>query len=235
MTTVRSSRASRRTLLALLAAVAVVGGTRVSAHRLDELLQAARIAIEPDRVALEVSLTPGTAVADDLVREIDADGNGVFSAAETQAFADRALSSLVLQLDEGPRLKMAMAGSSVSDAAAMRTGDGVIAISAAARLSPLPAGSHRLLFRNEHAPGNSVYLANALVPESDRVAVTRQNRDGDQRELIIDFAIDKAPASFTSRWVWVGLAGTLLALVLLSRRSNTGGEPVPAHHAGPFS
>jgi len=225
MTTARSSRASKRALLALLAAIAVAGGTRVSAHRLDELLQAARIAIEPDRVELEMSLTPGTAVADDLIRQIDADGNGAFSGAEKQAYVDRTLSALVLRVDEGPRLPMAMASASVPDAAAMRTGDGVIVLRAVAMASSLSAGSHRLFFRNEHAPANSVYLANALVPESDQVAVTKQDRDGDQRELTITFAINGAPAS-TSRWVWIGLAGTLLATALLSRRRHAGHEQV---------
>ena len=39
------------------------------------------------------------------------------------------------------------------------------------------AGAHRLLFRNAHLAGHSAYLANALVPESARVAVTSQRRD----------------------------------------------------------
>jgi len=225
MTTARSSRVSKRALLALLAVIVIGGGTRASAHRLDELLQAARIAIGADRVELEVSLTPGTAVADDLIREIDADGNGAFSEAEKQAYAHRILGALVLRVDEGPRLRMTLAGYSVPDAAAMRTGDGAIVISPAARLSPLPAGSHRLFFRNEHAPANSVYLANALVPDSGQVSITGQQRDGDQRALTITFATSDAPASM-SRWVWIGLAGAFLAMALLGRRRHAVHEGV---------
>jgi hypothetical protein len=230
MTTARSSRASKRALTALLAVIATAGGTRVSAHRLDELSQAARIAIEPGRVELEMSLTPGTAVAGDLIREIDADGNGAFSQAEKQAYAGRALSALMVRVDEGPRLRLVMAEASVPDAAAMRTGDAVIVLRAVAVPSTLSAGSHRLFFRNEHAPANSVYLANALVPESDQVAVTGQQRDGDQRALTIDFAIAEATASSISPWVWAGIAGAFLTSMLLRRRVHAD-ERAPAHQA----
>ena len=43
----------------ILAGVAVV-----SAHRRDEYLQAARLALDPGRVQIELDLTPGIAVAD---------------------------------------------------------------------------------------------------------------------------------------------------------------------------
>ena len=43
----------------------------VSAHRRDELLQAARIGIAADRIELELSLTPCIAVADDVIGAID--------------------------------------------------------------------------------------------------------------------------------------------------------------------
>ena len=62
----------------------------------------------------------------------------------------------------------------------MRRGEGTIRLQAAATLPRLSTGAHQLLFRNSHHPDRSVYLANALVPESDDVAVTAQRRDGDQ-------------------------------------------------------
>jgi hypothetical protein len=44
----------------------LIAGTAstASAHRRDEYLQAARIAVGPDRVRIELDLTPGMAVAD---------------------------------------------------------------------------------------------------------------------------------------------------------------------------
>ena len=53
-----SHTAAQPATYTVFAIMTIAGGTRASAHRLDEFLQAARIAIEPDRVALEMSLTP---------------------------------------------------------------------------------------------------------------------------------------------------------------------------------
>lgn len=218
MTTARSSRRSSRAVVALLAVAAIAAGTRVSAHRLDEFLQAARIAVEPDRVMLEMSLTPGTAVAGRVIGSIDGNGDGVFSEAEKQAYAAEALAALVLRVDEGPQLPMMLTDAQVPDAAAMRAGDGVIAIRAQAAISSWPAGSHRLLFRNEHAPDGSVYLANALVPDSDEVMITGQQRDADQRSLTIVFAIAPDAAS-AIQWPWI-LGGAFGCAWLLLRVSS---------------
>ena len=73
------------------------------------------------------------------------------------------------------------------------------------------AGSHQLFFRNTHLAGHSAYLANALVPESPRVAVTVQRRDSDQSALTIEYAVraDSIPAL---AWVLGSLAAGLLML-----------------------
>ena len=52
-------------------AAAVAAGTGISAHRLDECLQAALIDIAPDRITLELDVTPGVAIAESLIPEID--------------------------------------------------------------------------------------------------------------------------------------------------------------------
>lgn len=72
MITVRNSRVDRRSawLLALLT-LASVGGTSLSAHRRDEYLQAARLAIEPGAVHIELDLTPGIALAEAIISDID--------------------------------------------------------------------------------------------------------------------------------------------------------------------
>ena len=80
----------------------------------------------------------------------------------------------------------------------MRRGEGTIRLQSTATLPRLSMGPHQLLFRNSHHPDRSVYLANALVPESDQVAVTAQRRDGDQSELTIDYVLRAAPATSTA-------------------------------------
>jgi hypothetical protein len=220
MTTVRSSRASKRTALILLAPMALAFGARASAHRLDEFLQAARIGVERDRVQLEMNLTPGTAVADGVIREIDADGNRALSPEEQQAYATQVLSTLALHIDQTPPLHLELAATNFPDIAALRRGDAAISIRSAVVVPSLTAGTHRIFFRNQNPTANSVYLANALVPEGDDVAVTGQQRDGDQRELTIDFVVSGAPVASSRGWVWIGLAGALAFCVSLARRTR---------------
>ncbi|HXI29434.1 MAG TPA: hypothetical protein VNG89_13440, partial [Vicinamibacterales bacterium] len=59
-------------------AAAVFAGTvaRVSAHRRDEYLQAARLAIDPGRVQIELDLTPGIALAEAILADIDRNRDG---------------------------------------------------------------------------------------------------------------------------------------------------------------
>jgi hypothetical protein len=82
----------------------------------------------------------------------------------------------------------------------------------AAATPSLSAGAHRLSFRNGHHPDIGVYLANALVPADDRVAVTGQQRDVDQRELVIAFEL-RADQPDAVRWWMLRGAGVLLALL----------------------
>jgi hypothetical protein len=72
---------------------------------------------------------------------------------------------------------------------ALCNGEGAIQLQLAATLSPLAAGMHHLRYRNLHRPAISVYLANALVPTSARVVVVAQQRDVDQRGLVIEYLL----------------------------------------------
>ena len=64
----------------MIAAALMVGaGSATSAHRRDEYLQAARIAVDPDRVRIELDLTPGIEVADGVIAGIDTDRSGTIS------------------------------------------------------------------------------------------------------------------------------------------------------------
>jgi len=72
-----------------------------------------------------------------------------------------------------------------------------------------------LTFRNRHHPDRGVYLANALVPQTDRVEVTAQRRDADQRELTIDYVLRAVPAP--PAW-WLPLLGGMAAAAARSAR-----------------
>jgi hypothetical protein len=182
----------------------------VSAHRLDEYLQAARIAIDPGRVRIELDLTPGMAVAPAIVAGIDRDRNGSVAADEGQAYAERVLREIQLEVDGRP-LSLQLTSRSFPAIPAMLGGEGTIQIQLTAAVPTLAAGAHRVLYRNAHRPDIGVYLANALVPASTRVMVLSQTRDRDQRELVIDYELT---GDAENRPPWWGLAAVAAATVL---------------------
>jgi len=155
----------------------IVGaGSSTSAHRRDEYLQAARIAIDPDRVRVEVDLTAGIAVADAVLAGIDADRDGAISSSEAQAYAGVVRQAVRLDVDAAP-ISAALVSSAFPDVAALRGGEGPIRVVLLASLPPLGPGRHQIRYRNAHRADIGVYLANALVPASDRVAINGQQRD----------------------------------------------------------
>jgi len=193
----------------LALAMTVVAGTEASAHRTEDYLQAARIGVEPDRIQITLDLTPGTAVAESFIAAIDRDGDGSLSAAEQRTYARQMVSALQVELD-GRSLHTNVRASCFPEAAAVRRGEGSVRLDVEATVPDLSPGSHRLLFRNAHLAGHSAYLANALVPESDRVAVTAQRRDRDQSELTIEYTVPGGSAA-------ASLAGILSRLTAALR------------------
>ena len=180
-----------------------------SAHRLDEYLQAARLGIDPDRVEIALDLTPGIAVAAAVVNTVDRDANGSISDAEARAFADDVLRAVALDVDGVP-LRVALVDSAVPAIQTMRAGDGAVRIRATAALPRLAEGRHHLRFRNDYRPAIGVYLANALVPASDRIAVVAQRRNVDQRDLTVDYNLRAEPAARIRQGVPLGFAGVMV-------------------------
>jgi hypothetical protein len=200
--------------------MAIVGGGEVSAHRRDEYLQAARIAIDPDRVQIELDLTPGIALADSVIADIDTNRDGVLSPDEQRIYGRLVLRALEVGVDSRT-LQLQPGASTFPSVEALRRGEGTIRLTANAILAGLSLGSHALSFRNRHHPDRSVYLANALVPASDDVKVTAQRRDGDQTELTIDYELRAAPATSTAAWLLSSVAAAIVMWLLLTRLSGS--------------
>jgi hypothetical protein len=180
--------ASSRLTIVLALTVTIVVSTDASAHRTEDYLQAARIGLEPDRVLITLDLTPGIDVAGPFMGALDHDGDGALSADEQRRYAGQVVGALKVEIDERP-LQPRLVSWSFPEPSAFRRGEGTIRLEIQATLPRVPAGSHRLLFRNAHRAGHSAYLANALVPESARVAVTAQRRNRDQSELTIEYTL----------------------------------------------
>lgn len=201
--------------LAAVVAMALAADTGLSAHRLDELLQAARIGITDEGVELQLDLTPGVAVAGAILGEIDIDRDGSLSEAEQRAYVSTVLQSIRLSADDQP-LDLSLTSFTFPALDAIRDGAGPIAIQATAPLESAP-GPHTIALTNAFQPERSVYLANALVPGSDRIAVRAQRRDGSQSELLIDFSVAErsaAPPAVTM----IGFVALLLGAVGISAR-----------------
>ena len=212
-------RGASTSFVVVVLAIGVFGGARMSAHRLDECLQAARIAVEPDRVELELDVTPGAAVAESILSDIDRDRNGVLSPDEQRAYVKSLLAAIEVAVD-GRRLPLDSGGSTFADVAVLERGEGTIQVRSSAALPSLPEGRHQVFFRNAYRRDVSVYLANALVPESDRVAVTSQRHDAEQQELTIDYTLQTAPTVPMMAWLLAGI-GIPATAVALKRRGST--------------
>jgi hypothetical protein len=209
-------RAGRIPALVLAVMAVMIAITSLSAHRRDEYLQAARLAVEPDRVELQLDLTPGIDVAEAIIRDLDRDRDGALSAHEQRAYVARVFDGLELRIDGQP-LHADPIASTFPDLDAFRRGEGTIRLRSAAIVRRVSGGAHQLAFRNRHRPDVSVYLANALVPDGDRVAITAQRRDTDQRELTIDYVVRDDGAGSAS-WVLGSMVSALLLVTLWVRR-----------------
>ncbi len=204
----------------MLALTAVVGcGALLSAHRTDEYLQAARIAIEPGRAQVELDLTPGMGLADAVLGEIDVNRDGVLSAGEQRTYAAAVLSALALGAD-GTAVALTLDAADFPGMESIRGGEGTIRLRASATLPRLSAGPHQLVFRNTYHQERSAYLANALVPESERIEIMTQRRDTEQRELRIGFVVHESAATSRAALLFGGGIAAATVLLELRRRAS---------------
>ena len=172
-------------------ALACLFAWTTSAHRLDDLLQTVRIGLEREHVDLSLRLTPGSLLADELLSVIDLDADGGIAAAEATAHALRVLGDVDLTLDQVP-LVFQLQAVDFPEITALRSGVGVVRIHARAVATGLRPGRHVLGLTNNHLPGFSVYLVNALKPETDEVRIVKQSRSRDQRTYELEFVIEEA-------------------------------------------
>ena len=168
-------------LLALLALPAVV-----FAHREDQYLQAALVAIEPSGVRLQINLTPGVAVAEQVIALIDRDRDGAISQSEAAVYAESLKRDLTLRVD-GRMLALKLTASECGPPEELRSGAAVIQMDFSAPIGPLAAGTHRLTFENRHSSRISVYLINAARPRFATIEIIKQKRNGNQSTGEIEF------------------------------------------------
>ena len=178
------------------------------AHPVDECVQAAYLKLGPDSIELELDLTPGEQVSAQMLGLIDQNGDGQMDQPEVQQYAERVLEELSLTVDDqaqGLKLESVVPPST----SVFLAGGGTIKLIARASLTD-GAGSHKLEFRNAHAPVKSGYLANVFV-QSGEVHVLEQQRDATQQDFRVRYRLEpRAP-----RFDWTWLIPAVLALTML--------------------
>jgi len=176
---------TRRRCLPLLLALLSLPSD-VFAHRDDEYLQGTLVVIEPGEVRLQINLTPGIAVAEQVIALLDRNRDGVISTKEAAAYTELLKRDLTVRLD-GRNSELKLTASEFVPPAELRTGSGIIQIEFSASFGPLAAGSHSLTLENRHLTRISVYLINASQPRFATIQITRQKRNDTQSAGEIGF------------------------------------------------
>ena len=209
--------------LAAAAAIVALVATPAFAHRVDEYLQATTISVEKGRVVAQLRLTPGVDVLPSVRAVIDTDRDGIFSAAEQQAYAQRVVRDLTIEVD-GDRLPLRLVSSTFAAMEEMENGRGAIQIDLVADV-PRGGADRRLAFENHHMSRMAVYLVNALVPRDPDIQISRQSRNYEQSSYQMDYVQAGADAGPAARSQWVyslggfsALAVLIVAIVLVMRR-----------------
>ena len=212
-----------KTGVALVAATMLLA-TPARAHWLDQYLQATTILVGKDRVHAQLRLTPGVAIFPRVIAGIDTNADGVLSAAEQRAYADRVLRDITMRID-GADVPMTLSSLTFSSLDEMKEGRGVISIDCSASI-PAVGVNRQLTFENRHQRAMAVYLVNALVPTEPDVHVDSQNRNYAQSLFTLDYSLDAAGAVAqprvrfpgTSRWMSVAALLLMAPMVLRWRR-----------------
>jgi hypothetical protein len=205
---------------ALTLGVLLALASPVQSHRLDEYLQATRLAFSPDRVVVELDLTPGVSVAPQIFAMIDRDGDAHVSPIEIEGYARRVLQDLSLRIDGRlSSLTLVRAESPTWDE--IREGLGIIRVEASTDAA-LKKGHHHVVYENAHEPAIGVYLVNALIPSSTDVTIGTEHRDALQRHIDLD--VDATTSFDPASWLML-TCGALAAVLMVRRyRPNSAGR-----------
>ena len=197
--------------------VAVLVSAGASAHRLDEYLQATTFSLEKGSLQAEIRLTPGVAVLPFVLSQIDADADGVISASEQRAYAERVLHDLTLKVD-GDRVRLRLVSTRFPAMQEMKEGLGEVLIGFAAD-APGGTPDRKLVFENHHQSRIAAYMVNCLVPRDPDIRVTGQNRNYEQSFYQLDYLESGAPLNPLSLAWWSGARGWIgsIAVLLLLR------------------
>jgi hypothetical protein len=193
-------------LLALLALPAPA-----PAHQLDEYLQATLVTIGPKEIRLQINLTPGVAVAAQVLGLIDRNRDGAISTNESAAYAELLKRDLIVRLDQR-EVEFKLAAFYFPEPEILRTGCGIIQVEYSVTPGAPAAGRHKLAFENRHLPAVSAYLFNVAQPRTASIRITGQKRNENQSTGEIAFDFRPAPKPSAAAGLVVSFAALLAVL-----------------------
>ncbi len=160
-----------------------------AAHRLDEYLQATLLTVEKDIIKADLYLTPGVAVLPAVLADLDADGDGEFSATEQRAYAWRVLGDISFTLN-GAHLTPRLVASAFPKLTDLKEGVGDIHLEIALDL-PRAGIERTLRVENRHHRAIAAYQVNCLAPRDPAVRLTAPRRDETQSVYEVDYRQSK--------------------------------------------
>jgi hypothetical protein len=178
----------RVSAVALVGTLAATMTAPLRAHQLDEYVGLTHVAVSRTRVGLSVSLTPGAEIVGPIIAAIDRNGDGELAVEEQQLYARKILSNLSLRVDGEPA-EIGFQSISFPHLELLQLGRGVIQFEMDAAITPLTAGTHVVSYQNGNSDELSVYLVNALRPDTPGVRIKRQTRDWLQTQIDIEVEI----------------------------------------------
>ncbi|MGN6485237.1 MAG: nickel/cobalt transporter, partial [Thermomicrobiales bacterium] len=185
-------------LLALVASVLAPAATL--AHPLDVYLMGSYVTVTPTQVEVEVDATPGVLLAPDVLAQIDTNGDGTLSDAESRAYVQTIVDALQLSVDGTP-LTLSITKIEMPSYLNIQAGYGLIRISTSADLpaSATAAGATAsLAYVNGYTPTGAMYQVNTFTSGSTPIGLGTQDRSDDQASLDVLFAINGTVASSES-------------------------------------
>lgn len=183
----------------------------VSAHPLDEYLQASYLTLTGDTLVVDVDLSPGVLVAARVLPLIDTDGSGDISKTEGQLYIDEIVKALHLSANDNP-IPLTLNGVEYPPYLDLSAGTGVIRLHLSAPLPHTTPGDYKVFYENDYeVPGlRNTYLVNGFIQsgERDRFDITDQQRDYYQHTLSLSFSLLQPVAASSEAQVTVNSAGT---------------------------
>jgi nickel/cobalt transporter (NicO) family protein len=165
----------------------------VSAHPLDEFLQAMYVSLGGDQIGVEVDLTPGVLVGPQVVQLIDTNGDGQITEEEAQSYARQVFQQLSVELDGQPRA-IVLTKVVAAPVLNLASGAGSLQLIGTLDSSVIAAGTHELTIQNHYAPIQSMYQSAVVLDKPNQVGVGKQTRDQTLQSLRVDFNL-AAPAA----------------------------------------